>query len=1206
MTLAEFMDAGFLDKSFGSLALHLLVYNANMQSMTEVKIHFDADSAGYIDEKDVKPLTLMLDIHDPIMRYFELAYLIFTSCYFIEFCYRAYKFFPDFLKEFWSYINFVSIVSSLLSLTLWYTYMPAMDEFVQTADWQNVFILERHFQHKKMYLRSAAFAVLTICLRILQFLGNTNSRVKLLLRTLGMGAYNIGIYVSYIVVVFWGFAVFAFTRFSIFSRDFVTIGSTLHSCLKLFLGDTSSFDKVKDSFKVPFFILFMLVFYFVSVQMFNAIINYAYNRVSEEMEPELEQEKRERNRKRVRNLGRSEAMWGRFVRCFQHLTGKHVEREKAAAKDPEAEKKRATFDAVDVKGKVESYRNRHKNRQAPDGICSILLFFIFAVLYVVFLQNNLSVSENARVKKAIDKAVAQSEVEFQSVGGTKYIRFDTIYSLDHVVQWITGALPQVVFRAAIGAQSPDAVCIKTWNCLITGAGYDPAAAGADPTATAPTGTVTNNTNGSNASNVSNATNASAVAAVLAPNASGQEAGNASGTTIPNTPRNVTLIRITQRQSQLMVNEGRVSTDTPADQRFTGGIDNVTKQINSFLLSERRLGREPLWPDAAPGNEENRSINLNLELDGRPFCRSSTSGGYAGRGGAVCLLDADYGTFLSQVRAMLDGGFFSAATSTIVIDFVAYNGNQNMLTYVEVKFVTLPSGRIDKQIKTSSIRLFDLAHLLDNWRLTTQRLLPGVVYLVLVGKFAWNLYWALRQEIFRKRLNASSSWISTTFEFITQDIFNSLEAISILISWVSAVLFLMWLIEEGRLDAKLQNGKLGEILDFAGALNDRASLYNQLSAINVLLIFIRPLKFIRSNAIMAKLYNTLWEARTDLSWFVVMFVIAMFGYVLFAFVTFGPNFFECRSIVETFHLCFGYILGNFNLTPIVRADPLMAPVFIVPYLLGFYLIFLNIFFAIIDRHFVLVDPPPFNLKRRLKPIFQRICRCFEWDEDYVMEQEHDKDKGPGPPSRQSKVKKTQAAIQKAISAAAENAHTLGPKTSKLLSDVCDPDERMAEVLLWGREEANLLITDFQRLLSKKQSMKNDEAFIKQDVMKHIKELSGDMKDQMEEAERHMRYATKVHEQMSMRDQETLSKYILLLEHKIQNKMILKHALQSEVYHLLSESDQMRFTSDELKQLRQPDVAAGRQSERWSGEEGDWDPGPDPQGAGPAALADLAGS
>merc|ERR1712147_22984 len=73
-----------------------------------------------------------------------------------------------------------------------------------------------------------------------------------------------------------------------------------------------------------------------------------------------------------------------------------------------------------------------------------------------------------------------------------------------------------------------------------------------------------------------------------------------------------------------------------------------------------------------------------------------------------------------------------------------------------------------------------------------------------------------------------------------------------------------------------------------------------------------------------------------------------------------------------------------------------------------------------------------------------------------------------------------------------------------------------------------------------------------------------KSDMEEAYRQMRHATEVHELMALRDHDTLSKYIILLEKQIQTKMAEKHGLVMEVQHLRGELDNMRYTKEDLRQ------------------------------------------
>jgi len=558
------------------------------------------------------------------------------------------------------------------------------------------------------------------------------------------------------------------------------------------------------------------------------------------------------------------------------------------------------------------------------------------------------------------------------------------------------------------------------------------------------------------------------------------------------------------------------------------------------------------------------MQYSLTWNGRPFCKTQMDSGFAARGGIVCLLDADYGTFLRQLRMMLENSFIQESSSTLAVDFVAYNGNNNMLTYVVMEFSVSPGGTVSKRLRIQSLSLIDFDEFLDAYGTILTRVVPGVMYILLVMKFAFDFYWDLQQEIYRKKLNENSSWFVAAVEFITLDVFNMLEAISISISVISFILYIMWLVAETTLGSKLDAGTdLNGFLDYCMSLASQARLYNRLSAVNCLLIFIRPLKFVRQSVRFAQLYQTMWDAQTDIAWFVFMFTIAMFGFVMFSHVSFGPSLESCRTIVGTFHYLFHIVIGNVDYSPLKRADPFMAPVFFIPYLLLFCLVFLNIFFAIIDRYYVPKESPPLNLKRRLKPVFQRLCRWIEWDEDYVMEQNsNEENKKKGPPSRQTKVKEL---VHQINSTSCAHDRPYGPKGSKMISEVCDADDKMGEVLHWSRDEASSIVLQFHRMLQKKHTVKNDEVFIKTDVMSRVRDDSRTVRGEMEEAERLMRYATKVHEQMAMRDQETLAKYILILELKIRNRMKQQHELNRQVAHLKSESDKMRYTNEELNRL-----------------------------------------
>ena len=93
-------------------------------------------------------------------------------------------------------------------------------------------------------------------------------------------------------------------------------------------------------------------------------------------------------------------------------------------------------------------------------------------------------------------------------------------------------------------------------------------------------------------------------------------------------------------------------------------------------------------------------------------------------------------------------------------------------------------------------------------------------------------------------------------------------------------------------------------------------------------------------------------------------------------SFGPSFIKCADIFTAFIFCFSFIIGEFDFWSLYNANPIMAVLFFFPYLILVYCVFTNIFFAILDRFFVSADPPPIKFKRKLKPIFSKICRCID--------------------------------------------------------------------------------------------------------------------------------------------------------------------------------------------------------------------------------------
>eukprot|EP00933_Yihiella_yeosuensis_P044723 TRINITY_DN39999_c0_g1_i1.p1 TRINITY_DN39999_c0_g1~~TRINITY_DN39999_c0_g1_i1.p1 ORF type:complete len:833 (+),score=125.04 TRINITY_DN39999_c0_g1_i1:162-2501(+) len=659
-----------------------------------------------------------------------------------------------------------------------------------------------------------------------------------------------------------------------------------------------------------------------------------------------------------------------------------------------------------------------------------------------------------------------------------------------------------------------------------------------------------------------------------------------------------VMRLTQRRSNMIANIGATSEDTSDRERFSGSIPTEVKTSTGIQMNVDRNRllvplsgfSEVIALGSGPSDHESKGADFNLWYDRdepnclvdgtgckpvNQFCetvKSASNGGkstesYGGNGGIVCQLDGDYETFTEQLKLMTDNSFFAVSSAAFAVELMVQNAHRGFLTYVSVEFMMTPAGRVMQDVNIAPVSLFGLDYAVDNLGGIVIRLAPGVIYMALVFVFTGMLYQELKVEHTRRKVNSGPNEkpptiVASFYYFFSSDIFRIFDALSTVFSFASCGMFMAWLVKEGEL-ATLLTGDFNAFVAWGQEFTSLEKAYNRLSAFNLLLMFVRPLRFMRENPRMQRLNQTLFEAMTDINWFIVVLFVVLIAYMLLAHVSFGAAFFSCSTLPRTFNYCFFYILGHFDFWPLYSADPVMAFIFFFPYLLLFYCVFTNIFFAMVDRFFISGDPPPLNLKRKLKPIFSRICRCIEWDDDFVMQEDPNHEVASGPKSRASRVQETAKAIKAIRSYGADGGENTSIRKSKLLSEVCDTDERMNNVMRWSRDEAKTIVTEFNRLLSKKQEAKSDDQFIKVEVLSMIKEKKQITRREMDEALRQMRYATDVHEAMALRDQQTLARYILLLENKIQRKMIDKHKLALEVGHLRSESDSMRYTKEDLK-------------------------------------------
>merc|ERR1719486_1472414 len=68
------------------------------------------------------------------------------------------------------------------------------------------------------------------------------------------------------------------------------------------------------------------------------------------------------------------------------------------------------------------------------------------------------------------------------------------------------------------------------------------------------------------------------------------------------------------------------------------------------------------------------------------------------------------------------------------------------------------------------------------------------------------------------------------------------------------------------------------------------------------------------------------------------------------------------------------------------------------------------------------------------------------------------------------------------------------------------------------------------------------------------------DELKDAERKMKYALQLHEKSAMQDLDTVSRYMLLLEHKIQRKSLKRMRMVKEKEFLKTQAELLQYTEE----------------------------------------------
>ena len=140
------------------------------------------------------------------------------------------------------------------------------------------------------------------------------------------------------------------------------------------------------------------------------------------------------------------------------------------------------------------------------------------------------------------------------------------------------------------------------------------------------------------------------------------------------------------------------------------------------------------------------------------------------------------------------------------------------------------------------------------------------------------------------------------------------------------------------------GFINKFWEVQGLLTD----YTNVVAVNTIFLSVKVFDYMNKSKHMKMLSNTLYYAKEDTFYFLIIFSIFLFGFVGMAFISFGAHISDFNTLGNAIRKCFEITIGDFNYQEMEEANMPMAIIFFFPFNILFVFILTNIFLAIINQ------------------------------------------------------------------------------------------------------------------------------------------------------------------------------------------------------------------------------------------------------------------
>lgn len=338
---------------------------------------------------------------------------------------------------------------------------------------------------------------------------------------------------------------------------------------------------------------------------------------------------------------------------------------------------------------------------------------------------------------------------------------------------------------------------------------------------------------------------------------------------------------------------------------------------------------------------------------------SEDGTYNNLGGIAIGMGTTWAEFqevyhLLQSDTLLE----SDSVSSIVMEYVTFNENLDLFTYVDVLLSLSPSGQVQKEfaIKVFPLNIFSMGF---GMKATGQRVLNWICWgLYILCTLVATIFF-FRDIHIQWRITAEERKVQGMFlyNFFAETWWNYVDFSVVVVNIVTLVLlirymfvgtnwdfsFQSWVTTKFKFESIVSESTRDPFENFSRAAYF-FSAYTNFAAVSVLLVFIRCIKFFVTVPQLRVVINTLTLAFKELLFMVIVLFCLLLSFAFMFNAHYGVKFDRFASWSSSFYELFIYMTGHFETDDLYHISPIFFTIVFMLVQFVFYFILANMFLA----------------------------------------------------------------------------------------------------------------------------------------------------------------------------------------------------------------------------------------------------------------------